>query len=242
MFAAATLGQSQPVPETHPRRSRRRHWRRWILGAILVLGVLVVVTAKVYIATLTKAPLALPTNVVSTPVGPLDGTWAIATGSEVGFRVEQTVMFMTGDVVGRTNDVDGSLVVSGDQVTSATFIIDLTTVRSGDGSLAQFDLSLDTKAYPTATFTIPQPIVLPPGFVTGAAGSAKVTGQLTMREITHEATVSISGRRDGSTIQVAGSMPIAFKDWAIEGPKGYGPLASVANNGTAEFLLVLEQA
>lgn len=242
MPTAASLAQSQPDDTTPPRRSRLPHWRQWILGIVLVLVVLVVVTAKVYIGTLTKAPLALPTAATSAPVGPLGGTWEVATGSVVGFRVEQTVMFMTGDVVGRTDNVSGSLVVSDDQVTSTTFDIDLTTVLSADRSQPQFALSLDTKAYPTATFTLAQPIVLPPGFVAGATASATVTGQLTMHGTTHEATVSISGRRDGSTIQVVGSMPIAFKDWAVEGPKGYGPLASVADHGTAEFLLVLEQA
>ena len=54
-------------------------------------------------------------------------------------------------------------------------------------------------------------------------------------------TVTISGRRNGSALQVAGSIPIAFSDWGITGPKGYGFFGSLANHGVAEFLLVLHR-
>jgi len=49
-------------------------------------------------------------------------------------------------------------------------------------------------------------------------------------------------RRDGSMIEVAGSMPVALADWGIVGPTGYSVLGSLADHGTAEFLLVLGHA
>jgi hypothetical protein len=54
-------------------------------------------------------------------------------------------------------------------------------------------------------------------------------------------TVSISARRDGTTMQVAGSIPVTFSAWHITGPGGFGFLASLADHGTAEFLLTLRQ-
>ena len=92
-----------------------------------------------------------------------------------------------------------------------------------------------------ATFTLTQPVTLGPAFTSGATITAKATGQLTMRGISHLVTVTISGRRNGSALQVAGSIPIAFSDWGIKGPKGYGLFGSLANHGVAEFLLVLHR-
>ncbi len=157
-----------------------------------------------------------------------------------GFRIEQTVLFMTGDVVGRTSDITGTLIASGGVITSARFEIDLTTVMSGGRNQPQFALSLDTKDHPKATFALAGPVGIPTQFAAGATSSATVTGLLAMRGTSHEVAVTISGRRNGSTMQVLGSIPIALADWGIEGPVGYGPLASVADEGTAEFLLVLE--
>jgi hypothetical protein len=52
-------------------------------------------------------------------------------------------------------------------------------------------------------------------------------------------TVTIRARRDGTAMQLAGSIPVAFPEWAIRGPGGYGFLGSLADQGIAEFLLVL---
>jgi len=51
--------------------------------------------------------------------------------------------------------------------------------------------------------------------------------------------VTLSARRDGAAIEAAGSLPVAFSDFRIAGPRGYGFLGSLASNGTAEFLLIL---
>jgi hypothetical protein len=34
-------------------------------------------------------------------------------------------------------------------------------------------------------------------------------------------------------------LPVTFADFGIKGPPGYGFFGSLANNGTAEFLLIL---
>ena len=62
-----------------------------------------------------------------------------------------------------------------------------------------------------------------------------------MNGATHQATVSVRTRRDGATLQVAGSIPVAFSVWDVKGPGGFGFLGSLADHGTAEFLLTLRQ-
>ena len=54
--------------------------------------------------------------------------------------------------------------------------------------------------------------------------------------------MTLSARRDGTTIEAAGSLPVAFADFGIKGPSGYGALGSLADHGTAEFLLILAPA
>ena len=41
-------------------------------------------------------------------------------------------------------------------------------------------------------------------------------------------TVSVSVRRDGTTLQVAGSIPVTFLAWHIKAPGGFGFLGSLA--------------
>src|SRR5689334_381474 len=83
--------------------TRRRHRRlRWILGGAAAVLVLLVVGAAVAVRLQpTTAPLALP-NAGATPAGPIDGVWHPTAGSVAGFRIPQTILGMTSDVVGRT--------------------------------------------------------------------------------------------------------------------------------------------
>jgi hypothetical protein len=52
----------------------------------------------------------------------------------------------------------------------------------------------------------------------------------------------LSVRRDDTSIDVASSVPVAFADYGITGPTGYGWLGSLADHGIAEFLLVLHRS
>ncbi len=50
-------------------------------------------------------------------------------------------------------------------------------------------------------------------------------------------TATVSACRDGSALEAAGSIPVTFSAWGIKGPAGYGFFGSLANHGTAEFLI-----
>jgi len=62
-----------------------------------------------------------------------------------------------------------------------------------------------------------------------------------MNGVLRPVTFTISGRRDGTALQVAGSIPVAFSGWDITGPAGAGFLGSLADHGVAEFRLTLNR-
>jgi polyisoprenoid-binding protein YceI len=232
---------SQQTPtQDIPSRSRKHHWWRWILASVVVIILLVVGAIAGFIKAPAPSPLALPTA-ASMPVGPLDGTWDIATGSVAGFRVQQSAVGVSNDLVGRTNVVKGTITVTDSQVTSATLRMDLNTIKVGGKTSPQFATSLDTQGNPSATFALTQPMPLSTAFTSGATLKGTAIGQLSMHGTSHPVTFAISERRDGEALQFAGSTPIALADWGIKAPQGYGFLGSLANHGEAEVLLVLHR-
>jgi polyisoprenoid-binding protein YceI len=232
-----------PPRHASGRPPRKRHWARWIVAAVAAIFILIVLTAWAYIKLQpTVSPLALPTSGVSAPAGPLDGRWEVTTGSVAGFRVQETVLGMSNDTVGRTNAVTGAVVVSGGRVTSAEFRIGLGAITVNGKTQPQVARSLDTRQYPDATITLASPVTLSSAFTSGAVTSVTAIGRLTMNGASHPVTFTVSARRDGTALQVAGSIPVAFSTWDIKGPAGFGFLGSVADHGVAEFLLTLRQA
>lgn len=238
----------KPDLEARPRDNdhgapRKHHRRRWILASVAALVVLVVLVAVAVKPQPGPPPLALPTAGAIAPAldGPPDGTWSVTAGSVAGFRIRQTFFGRRSDVVGRTSTVTGTIAVSHNQLTSATFRVDLTTIKVDDKTQPQFAKSLDTQRHPSATFTLTQPTTLSPDLNTGATVTATAIGKLTLHGVTRPVTFTISGRRNGSALEAAGSIHITFSDWGIEPPKNYGPLGSLADHGVAEFLLVLHR-
>jgi polyisoprenoid-binding protein YceI len=220
---------------------RRRHWRRWALGSVLALVVLAVV-AVIAVVKLTPAPapLALPTDAAAVPAGQLDGAWQVTQGTLAGFRVRESILGVGNDVTGRTGDVTGTMVVTGAEVSRATFRVSLNAITV-DGKARQPQLveSLGTAAHPFATVTVAGPVPLTAAFSMGDTVTRTAAAALTLNGIIRTVTMTLSARRDGTTIQVAGWLPVTFADFGIKGPGGYGFFGSLANNGTAEFLLIL---
>jgi len=226
-----------------PKPPRRRHWWRLIAAGAAALVVLIVAAVGLFIKLQpTQPPLALPTAPASAPAGPLAGTWTVAAGSEAGFRVRESALGFGNDVVGRTGAVTGTLTVSADSVTRAAFTVGLTTIKVGGKVPAQLAASLDTRAYPTATFTLSEPVRLDPAFASGATITSTVAGLLSMHGSSHPVTATISGRRDGHVLQLAGSIQVNFSVWDIAAPGGFGFLGSLAGHGVAEFSLSLLRA
>lgn len=240
MTAAITPKLPAPGAPAQPRR--KRHWVRWTITGIAVLLVLIVGLVAVAIKLQpTPAPLALPAS-AGAPVGELDGTYQAVSPSVAGFRIQQTVIGLTSDVVGRTKDITGTVTITGAQVTTASLRVGLVALTAGDAKPApQFAISLETLRYPDATIALTQPVTLDPAFASGTAVTVNTAGTLILHGVTRTAVVTLSIRRDGTNIDVAGTVPVGFTDYNIAGPKGYGGLGSLADHGVAEFLVVLHR-
>jgi polyisoprenoid-binding protein YceI len=221
--------------------SRRPHRWRWAIGGVVLLIVVVIGAAVAFVVLPpTPAPLALP-RAASAPVGRLEGTWEVASGSLAGFRLRETVLGMSNDVVGRTNEVAGTVVISTDSVSAASFRINLRSVKVGGGIQAQFAQDLGARDHRYATLSLARPVSFSAAFASGGTVLATTTGRLAMNGESHIVRFTISARRDGPRLEIAGSIPVALAEWGIRAPKGFGFLGSLANRGVAEFLVVLRR-
>jgi polyisoprenoid-binding protein YceI len=232
----------QSPSQQHQVVAGRRRWWRWaaaIAATILVLGVVgVFVALKVFIGP-TPAALALPPSSAAgagTSSSSIDGTWTVGSGSLAGYRVGEDFLWQHGSVVGRTSVVTGTVVIANTQVSSASFRVDLTTVKANGKTQPQFAGILDTRSYPTATFTLTTPIVASTMPTIDKTFTATATGLLAMHGVTRPVTFELTARYSGSVLEEAGSIPVVFSNWNIKGP-GW-PLQS---HGVVEFLLVMHR-
>ena len=174
---------------------------------------------------------------MSAPAGSLNGTWQARTAA--GFRIRETALWISNDVVGRTNAVTGTVVIAGDRVDTGSFGINLATITVSGKTQPQLATSLNTRRYPDATVTLARPVPLPAAFASGATATLTAPARFTVDGVTRPVTVTLTARRDGTALQAAGSIPVPFGTWGIKGPKGYGAIGSLASHGIAEFRLIL---
>jgi polyisoprenoid-binding protein YceI len=229
-------------------------WARWALAAVLVV-VVVVVGGLIVIHLVqgkSEAPLTLPavtttpsvtgaagsgTSSTSASSGPvaIDGVWNVSSGSTAGYRVKETLFGQSNTATGRTSAVTGSFTIAATTVSTGNFSVDLTQVASDRSQRdGQFQgRIMDTASFPTAKFTLTKPIQLSTVPANGVQVTAQATGDLTLHGVTKSVTFPLTAQRNGSVIQVLGTIPITFADWSISNPSG-GP-ATTADNGSLEF-------
>jgi VCBS repeat-containing protein len=68
-------------------------------------------------------------------------------------------------------------------------------------------------------------VTLGSAFTSGATITATATAYLTMNGSSHPVTITISGRRDGSALQAAGSIPITLSIVHVGHSAGGGEVA-----------------
>jgi polyisoprenoid-binding protein YceI len=233
-----------------------RHWTRWLIVGIGGLAVLVLGGPYVYIhfvegkapAPLTlSTPSAIPAATASPATGRStstgDGTWSVAAGSVVGYRVKEVLFGQSNVAAGRTSDITGSITLDGTDVASGSFTVDMTTVTSDESRRdGQFNgRIMETGTYPTATFNLTQPIDLGSIPADRVRKSYQATGELTLHGVTKTVVFDVTAQHTGSNIQVAGSIPITFADYNIGNPS-FGGVVTTEDNGILEFALNFTQA
>ena len=171
-----------------------------------------------------------------------DGSWTVTDDSIIGYRVREVLFGQSADAVGRTSAITGTMTLDAATVTDASFSVDMTTVTSDESRRdEQFNgRIMATSAYPTATFTLRDPIDLGSLPETNTDVAATATGELTLHGVTNTVTFDVTGRYTGSKVEIAGSIPITFADWGISNPS-FGPVTT-EDNGILEFSIVFVPA
>ena len=236
--------------------------RNKVLGVVAVLVVLA--AAGIYWFVVrddapAKPSIDTPTEGSTTPAGEAldsyDGTWSVRVGepTTAGFRIdEEFAGAIDHTAVGRSPDVEGTLTVAGSEVSDGTFTVDLTWLEFTDnpptGSVgnragAMQDRGLETNQFPEATFALTQPIDLGETPTDRFSTTTEATGDLTIHGVTDEVTFSVDARVEGDTIRIASTEPVpvalADHDMEVAAPPF---IASISDEGSFEFLLVMEQA
>lgn len=193
-----------------------------------------------------KAPdelgLSTPTATASEGTGetadPADlaGGWTVADGSQAGYRVDEVLNGQDVTVVGRTDDVDGTLTIDGTELTAADVTVSMITVATDNSSRdSQFLDILKTAENPTSTFTLTEPVDI--SAVTSGVASVEAVGDLTVAGVTKSVTVALEAQTTADGVEVSGSIPVTFSDFGVDAPDlGF---VKVEDAGTVEMLLQL---
>jgi polyisoprenoid-binding protein YceI len=235
-------------------RPRIVHWKRWLGIGIAAAALFMVGAPYAYIHFIqgkAPAPLSLSSPSVTPvasasssaqPSGSTDGTWKVAGDSIVGYRIKEVLFGQSNVAVGRTSDITGSLTVEGTTISSGTFTVDMTTVASDESRRdGQFNgRIMETGSFPTATFTLTDPIDLGSIPDQGVEKTFQAKGNLTLHGVTRSVTFTVKGRYDSSSFQVVGSIPVTFADYNISNPS-FGAVTT-EDHGLLEFSLNFTQA
>lgn len=202
----------------------------------------------------TETTAGSDTTAAATEDGDVSGTWSVdaetgefdfdtATGTFAGVRIaEELASIGSTTAVGRTGDVAGTVEIDGTTVTAADIEVDMTTITTNDSRRDdKVQEALETGEFPTATFSLTEPVELGDGATTGDEVSVTATGDLTIRGVTQQVEMPLQAQLVDGTIVVVGSLEVAFSDFGVEVPSA--PIVlSVEDVGTMELQLLLTRS
>jgi polyisoprenoid-binding protein YceI len=195
------------------------------------------------------AELALQSDTslsASRPVEDLTGAWEVVPGrgeeaTIAGYRVKEKLVggVAKTSATGRTTTVEGSVNVAGSKVAAAHVIVDMTTLKSDkSGRDAVLEtLGIETTKFPTATFTLTEPLVLPK-ITPGKRTTVRAHGKLTLHGVTKSVSVPVNLKVTKANVVVQAALPITMADYAIKPPSIAG-IVSVDDHGSLEILISL---
>lgn len=167
----------------------------------------------------------------------LDGTWSIAADSSAGYRVDEVLNGADVTVAGTTDQVTGSVVITGGDLADADVTVDVASITTDTARRDSYfrDNVMDVATNPTAVFSVTEPADLPE--LTGTPVTVPVTGELTLAGETRPVQTEISVVRTADGVDVSGAVPVSFGDYGIEAPNlGF---VRVDDQGQVEFFLHL---
>lgn len=172
------------------------------------------------------------------------GTWSVPDdgSSFAGYRVvEELGGIGTQTAVGRSTDVTGTLVFDGKAVAAVEIEVDMTQLTSDDSRRDRTlrNQGIEWGTYPTATFSLTEPIPIEVVPDEGVPLTLPATGNLTLHGVSREVTIELEGQRVGDRLAIVGSLPIEFADYEIPTPTSF-LVVSIEDRGIMEFQLIFE--
>lgn len=181
----------------------------------------------------------------------IEGTWTVdtetgefsyeeATGTFAGFRIaEELSSIGSTTAVGRTGDVSGEATIEGTALTAATFDVDLTTIATETSMRDdKVQSALETSDFPTATFTVTEPIELGDAATSGDPLTVTAAGEMTIHGVTQEVTFEIEAQLVDDTIVLVATTDVTFSDYGVEVPSSPA-VVSVDDHGIVEAQILL---
>ena len=234
-----------PFSMTSESPRRRRTLVTWIIVAVavVVVGVVAAIVAtNVYTssenAKASAAPSVAATRAPSTidDDDDLSGEWTVGGDSEAGYRVHEVLNGSDVTVTGRTDSVSGSATVDGTAITAATITVQVADIATDSEQRDSYfrDSAMDAQAFPTATFTLAEPVA---DAVPSGSGTTEVdaVGDLTLHGVTKRVTATLQVGLSGDGVDISGSVPITFSDFGVQAPSlGF---VKVDDAGAVEFLV-----
>ncbi len=201
----------------------------------------------------TTEPSTGGTTSIAPPDSEVSGTWFVdttvgvfsfedATSSFVGFRINEVLANVGATTaVGRTPVLTGSLTLVGTTVTETSFTADLTQIVTNASRRDRVvQRALNTGTFPTATFTLTEPIQLGDVPQEGVPISVTAVGTMEINGVTQTIEFPLETQLAGDLIVVVGGANIAFADWGVEMPTAPGVI-SVEDQGILEIQLFLSR-
>ncbi|WIB76170.1 YceI family protein [Curtobacterium sp. MCPF17_002] len=225
-----------------PRKRRKAVIWISVIAAVVVLGVVAaVVGTNLYTSSENAKASATPSVAASRAPSTIDdadlsGEWTVGGDSEAGYRVHEVLNGSDVTVTGRTDSVTGSATVDGTAITKATITVQVADIATDSAQRDSYfrDSAMDAAAFPTATFTLTEPIA---DAVPSGTGTTKVeaTGNLTLHGVTKPVTATLEVGLNGDGVDISGSIPVTFSDYDVQAPSlGF---VKVDDSGAVEFLV-----
>ena len=213
-------------------------------GVVVLVGAFAAFGGPIYkqlAGTPDAAPTLASTPAAGGPVGDLSGDWTVGGSSYAGYRVDEVLNGTPVTVDGRTEAVTGDITVDGSQVTTGTMTVDVTKIATDQPPRDAYfqNVAMTTGDFPTATFTLTQPIAAD-GVQAGVPATYDVTGDLTLHGVTKSVTARMQASFTSDGGQIVGSIPITFQDFGVQAPSlGF---VTVEDHGAVEFSLDVARA
>ncbi|MBC9928487.1 MULTISPECIES: YceI family protein [unclassified Leucobacter] len=217
---------------------------------VLVLGAVAAIAGPVIYRDFISAPAAEAPSVgndgagqeaASTELDPstLAGSWIVGDGSEAGYRVNEVLNGTPVTVTGRTSDVSGTFTIgdSGLTLEAAELTVDVASIATDSGNRDAYfrDQAMRVGEFPTAVFTLTEAVTLDAAPGANEIVQTAAAGTLTLAGVSRPVTFDVQVKSDGTSAEIAGSIPITFADFGVEAPNlGF---VAVEPSGQVEFQL-----